>query len=156
MLHIRLKTYHMMHYTNFLDRSNCNILSLWVIRLLVPISIYFCYQHFIIFIQRHMVCTYGFHRFQESYSVKAESCEAHVKHHGWAHAAGYAHVQSVLRFFRQSINRQIFMYSIASPHAKPITRHLVFIINYVSQHVKSITAFGIHHKLCLVKRLGIQ
>ena len=103
-----------------------------------------------------MVCTYGFHRFQESYSVKAESCEAHVKHHGWAHAAGYAHVQSVLRFFRQSINRQIFMYSIASPHAKPITRHLVFIINYVSQHVKSITAIGIHHKLCLVKRLEIQ
>ena len=50
--------------------------------LLVPINIYFCYQHFIIFIQRHMVCTYGFHRFQESYSVKAESCEAHVKHHG--------------------------------------------------------------------------
>ena len=47
-----------------------------------PISIHFCYQHFIIFIQRHIVCTYGFHRFQESYSVKAESCEAHVKHHG--------------------------------------------------------------------------
>ena len=65
--------------------------------------------------------TYGFHRFQESYSVKAESCEAYVRHHVRAHAAGYSHVQSVLRFVQQSIYRQIFMYLVASQHAIPIT-----------------------------------
>ena len=64
--------------------------------------------------------TYGFHRLQESYSVKTDSCEAYEKHHGRAYTAG-CHVQSVLRFVHQSINREIIMLFVASQHAKSIT-----------------------------------